>query len=183
MAEVLVVFDEAIPTASGPQEARVCGGIADDGLWEGWVEFRPAGKVGGEWTRSGRETEQPNLDDLRYWADGLSVAYLQGAFERAQKHTLPPVTHTDVLAATLEFTAQQRKSAPSAHGGPIPVLDPFSVYNQGENVLRRQLGALSDDQLHNIAKANGMDEAYHAAGDRPQRVEAIVSAVKARSSG
>ena len=107
MAEVLVIFNEPIPTNDGPLEARVCGGIADDGLWEGWVEFRPAG--GGEWIRSRRETEQSNIDALRYWADGLSVAYLQGALERARDNSLPPVTHTEILAATQEFTAQKRR--------------------------------------------------------------------------
>lgn len=107
MAEVLVVFNELIATESGRQEARVCGGIADDGLWEGWVEFRPAG--GGEWFRSGRETEQPNIDDLRYWAGGLSVAYLQGAYQRALDKSTPPVTHTEILAATQEFSAQKKR--------------------------------------------------------------------------
>ncbi|MBA3645492.1 MAG: hypothetical protein H0W63_04885 [Gemmatimonadaceae bacterium] len=182
MAEVLVVFDEAIPTGKGPQAARVCGGIADDGLWEGWIEFKPLGDAGGDWLRSGRETEQPNLDDLRYWASGLSVAYLEGAFDRALSNAMPPVTHTEILAATQEFSAQHRRSAPVTQGGPRPILEPFSVYAQGEEVLRQQLGALSDDQLHNIAKANGMDEIYHSAASRPGRIDAMVIAVKARTS-
>jgi len=120
MAEVLVIFDEPVPTERGPQQARVCGGIADDGLWEGWIEFRPVGDAGAEWMRSGRETEQPNLGDLRYWAGGLTVAYLQGAYNRAINHSLPPVTHTEILAATQEFSAQQRRSTPATPIIPRP---------------------------------------------------------------
>ena len=33
--------------------------------------------------RSGRETTQPNLTDLEYWAQGLTPVYLEGALRRA----------------------------------------------------------------------------------------------------
>lgn len=115
MAEVLVVFDEPVEIDAGAYDARVCGGIAEDGLWEGWLEFRPSGKPD-EWVRGGRETEQPNLDDLRYWAGGLTRAYLQGALTRALRNEGPPVTHTDVLAATREFeldSADRKASRPA----------------------------------------------------------------------
>ena len=36
----------------------------------------------GETLRSFRETTQPNLTDLRYWATGLTPVYLEGALER-----------------------------------------------------------------------------------------------------
>lgn len=111
MAEVLVVFDKPIDTDAGPHDARVCGGIADDGLWEGWVEFRTVGSTGStesDWFRSPRETEQPNVTALRYWAEGLSVTYLQGALERAIKKEGPAITHTDILAATQEYHAEER---------------------------------------------------------------------------
>jgi hypothetical protein len=90
MPEVLVAFNETIQTGDGLVEARVCGGIAGNGLWEGWLEFRPVGtstEAEAGWVRSSRETEQPNLDDLRYWAGGLTVAYLQGAYARAANKT------------------------------------------------------------------------------------------------
>lgn len=116
MAEVLVVFDEPIPTDAGLHYARVCGGIADDGLWEGWVEFLPGAEdpSSEKWIRSARETEQPNLDDLKYWASGLSVAYLQGAFTRASDPASPPITHTDILATTVEHHVVPR---PVPRGG------------------------------------------------------------------
>lgn len=111
MAEVLLVFSEPIKSDTGLYDARVCGGIADDGLWEGWVEFRPAGSTtdgDSGWTRSGRETEQPNIADLRYWAGGLSKAYLEGALSRALRNEGVPITHTDILAATQEYQANRK---------------------------------------------------------------------------
>lgn len=110
MAEVLVVFDEAIRADAGFFDARACGGIAEDDLWEGWVEFRRTGAGGegdAEWIRSGRETEQPNVADLRYWAAGLSVVYLEGALKRALSGDTIPITHTDTLAATREHLAEK----------------------------------------------------------------------------
>ncbi len=103
MAEVLVVFDEPVEIDAGIYDARVCGGVAEDDLWEGWLEFRPAGVESAIWMRSARETEQPNIDDLRYWAEGLSLAYLQGSLKRTLAKEGAPVTHTDVLAATREY--------------------------------------------------------------------------------
>ena len=109
-----MVFDEPIPTEDGVYEARVCGGIAEDALWEGWVEFRRAGSAEAKWMRSGRETEQPNIADLRYWAGGLSVTFLQGAFSRAKANKGPPITHTDILAPTQEFDAEGNPSPASS---------------------------------------------------------------------
>ncbi|HXG17057.1 MAG TPA: hypothetical protein VNK50_12475 [Calidithermus sp.] len=54
----------------------------DDGLWEGWIEFEPAGG-GLPVLRTPRETTQPKLSDLRYWASGLGAVYLEGALARA----------------------------------------------------------------------------------------------------
>ena len=64
---------------------QVAGRERKDGLWEGWIEF-----VAADGTRSidsGRETTQPNRTDLKYWAEGLTRAYLQGALGRAQSPT------------------------------------------------------------------------------------------------
>ncbi len=82
--DVLIRFDGPITGLDGKRyHAQVCGQLADDGLWEGWIEFEPA--EGGDWFRSPRETEQPNRGDLAYWATGLTHTYLQGALERARR--------------------------------------------------------------------------------------------------
>ena len=65
-------------------DARACGRLRDDGLWEGWIEFvREAD--GHTWTTD-TETTQPNRTDLVYWASGLTPVYLEGAFRRASEH-------------------------------------------------------------------------------------------------
>lgn len=82
MAEVLVQFTTPVRTADGVlYMSRACGGIADDGLWNGWIEF--TSERTGDVIRSGRETTQPNRTDLLYWAEGLTEVYLEGALERA----------------------------------------------------------------------------------------------------
>lgn len=84
MAELLVEFDTHIRGSDGCSwHPRVWGQIAEDSLWEGWIEFLPAGTNDREAIRTGRETEQPKRLDLRYWANGLTQVYLEGALERA----------------------------------------------------------------------------------------------------
>ena len=60
---------------------RACGRARDDQTWEGWLEFVP--DDGSAIVRSGRETTQPNLAALEYWATGLTHVYFEGALERA----------------------------------------------------------------------------------------------------
>ena len=64
--------------------ARARGRQREDKLWEGWIEFE--GRRG-DVLRSGRETTQPNLTDLEYWAQGLTPVYLEGALRRALEPT------------------------------------------------------------------------------------------------
>ena len=87
MAELLVEFDTTIRAEDGSNwHPRVWGGIAEDALWEGWLEFLPAGGEDHEPIRTGRETEQPKRSDLMYWAQGLTQVYLEGALQRARRH-------------------------------------------------------------------------------------------------
>ncbi len=148
MAEVLVEYPDLIQGEDGKTyTARACGAIASENSWHGWIEFEPV--EGGATIRSPRETTQPNLTDTHYWATGLTAVYLEGALRRA----LNPLV---------------RKPAPPprepAFDGPAPepglsppatdaVLNPFSVYQKGETLLRRQLAALSSWHLTNIVRA------------------------------
>lgn len=80
--EVLVHFTSPIKGVDGElYVAQACGGQKDDGLWEGWVQF--TSESTGKAYRSGRETTQPNRQDVLYWAEGLSEVYLEGALARA----------------------------------------------------------------------------------------------------
>ena len=63
--------------------ARVRGDVDASGLWHGWIEFLP--QDGGPALQTGRETTQSSVEHLRYWASGLSTAYLEGALHRAER--------------------------------------------------------------------------------------------------
>jgi len=54
-----------------------------DGIWEGWLEFKPS-DITQPILRTNRETTQPNKAALEYWASGLEPLYLEGAFVRAR---------------------------------------------------------------------------------------------------
>lgn len=60
-----------------------------DGTWIGWLEFVPTTGGGVVW-RTPRETTQPSLAALIYWALGLEGVYLEGALERAIAATTLP---------------------------------------------------------------------------------------------
>jgi len=86
MAEVLVRYVAEVVGENGERYTpQACGGIADDGLWEGWIEF--VAVQGDRRIESGRETTQPSRVTLDYWAQGLTRAYLQGALGRSQSPT------------------------------------------------------------------------------------------------
>jgi hypothetical protein len=151
MAEVLATFTHTLLDENRVRyRAQACGAPMPDGTWQGWIEFLPLG--GGAPVRSGRETTQPNRRDTEYWATGLTAVYLEGALRRARH----PIVIHDVAPAAPAFGAPE----PIAHV-PAPstvhdaVLTPFSVYETGEALLRRQLSALSAWHLVNII------EAYH----------------------
>lgn len=183
MAEVLVEFEDALVAPDGTiYHARACGAAANDGtdIWEGWIEFIPA--RGRKPLRTHRETTQPNRKDTAYWATGLSSVYLQGALDR----TLDP---GPAVAAPVEkdeaaFDGPAPSGAVSMEPTVPTVLNPFSVYRKGEELLRRQLGALSSWHLVNIIRgyelsdldATALERAAHA-----DLLELIVASVKLRA--
>jgi hypothetical protein len=150
MAEVLVRFVEPVVRADElAYTAQACGAAMPDGRWEGWVEFIPM--TGGTPVRTPRETTQPNRADAEYWASGLTPTYLEGALERALRRpvlTTPPPAEPIFDTPAPDFVTLE---APDVRGD--AVLDPFSVYEKGEELLRRQLGALSERHLVNIIVA------------------------------
>lgn len=85
MSEVLVKFDEPIMNQRGVMYFAEAVGRqrAEDGLWEGWLEFEGVDDSTPS-ISSGRETTQPNRREVEYWAQGLSLVYLQGALVRAE---------------------------------------------------------------------------------------------------
>lgn len=149
MAETLLQFPRPIAASDGSlYEARACGAPLSSNTWQGWIEFVPLD--GGDPVRSQRETTQPNRADTEYWATGLTDVYLEGSLRRALE---PPLTVPTLPAQPSVFS----RPAPStvigaADSAPASILDPFSVYEKGESLLRKQLGALSAWHLVNIAR-------------------------------
>jgi hypothetical protein len=84
----------------------VWGAIADDSLWEGWLEFLPAGTDQRDAIRTGRETEQPKRTDLMYWAQGLTQVYLEGALQRARRTAQSATAATHAIPTTQERPAE-----------------------------------------------------------------------------
>jgi hypothetical protein len=155
MAEVLVVFTTLVSAADGRRyEPRACGGLTADGLYEGWVEFVPAGVLG-ESVRTPRETLQPNRADLVYWATGLTQTYLDGALRRALAE--PRVVEQErAVPVVFDRPAPSRVSPPRGVRLPHAVLNPYEVYQQGESVLVAELGALDAGLLRDIVLDYGL---------------------------
>lgn len=138
MSHVILSYRARLATTDGRHyTAQACGRAREDGTWEGWLEFAP--DDGSATIVTSRETTQPKRSDLEYWSTGLTPVYLEGAMQRALAPSPVPAAE-----------------APAASGGRLlgnPVLDPFSVYAKGEDLLRRQLAALSSHHLRSIIVA------------------------------
>jgi hypothetical protein len=180
MAEVLVEFDAVFRGSDGARYApRACARPADNGNWEGWLEFSDLDT--GTVIRSARETTQPSRSDTMYWATGLTRVYLEGALARA----LAPARRTEPPRVDVEPAFDGPAPLPSTTGEmaipPRAVLDPFEVYAQGERVLRRELSALDLDHLRTIVQAYGLEGGAGAESRVPEVVvEYIVAEVRAR---
>lgn len=157
MAEVFRVFDEPVVDQSGSYHARVVGRHAEDGMWEGWLEFVPnAGTADGPFVSS-VESRQPEREHLAYWAGGLSAVYLEGALSRARK---PTRVRTQIVETPISDrpAPRVRTRVRTAAGVGQPILDPFEVGARSLDVLAQELGALGPARLLNIIAAYGLSE-------------------------
>jgi hypothetical protein len=177
MAEVMHSFDEPIRARGVEYRARVVGRHAEDGMWEGWFEFIPAG--GQSAVVSAVESRQPEREHLKYWASGLSLIYAEGALERA----LNPITvKTRVVETPVSSGPAPRVNSRPAVHGPEAVLDPFEVGARSLDILAQELHALHRPRLMNIIRAydlNPTDENLDRMTEA-QLVQFIVTAVETR---
>ena len=160
MAGILVRFDEPIAAPSGKTYfAQAVGKEVDGGLWDGWLEFQGA-EDGVDALASGRETTQPNRKNLEYWSQGLTKVYLEGALDRAISLAEPPRERPQMEVEPSRFAEPASGgSTPFSSRSPVTphaILDPFQVYSQGEEVLRRELHALTRHHVECIASANAI---------------------------
>ena len=183
MAEVLLEYESTIRDGNGREYVvRACGRECNDGHWEGWLEFVPLD--GGIVARTARETTQPNRTDTAYWATGLTMVYLQGALRRA-------LTPVQVVERSLDVRPVYDAPAPerplvSVSGARAfrahPVLNPFVVYEQGESVLRSELGALDAGRLRDIIRGYSLrgDTAELMGTSEAELADIIVASVRER---
>ena len=178
MAEVLLQFNDPLEGSDGRHYTpRICGRPAPDGGWEGWAEFVP--NDGSPVLCSRRETRQSDRDALLYWATGLTPIYLDGSLQR----TLEPPHRIE--SVVLPQPAYAGPAPDFLRPAPTPevraVLDPFSVYAKGEDLLRQELSALSAWHLRNIIRGHALLDIGDAELQRltqAELVEWIASAVR-----
>ena len=83
-AQLIRLHSERVQdTLGNVYEVLIYGEPRLDGTWEAWLEFIPL-NPGLASLRTERETTQPDLSALEYWATGLEPMYLAGAFQRAK---------------------------------------------------------------------------------------------------
>ena len=148
--DVVLHFESPIASEDGTlYRVTACGHDAD-GRWDGWLEFEPL--AGGPTLRTDRETTQPNRDAIAYWASGLSAVYLEGAMARATSSGR--VGGEGSIGRSRRTTRRTRRTVRA----PLPVLDPFAVYAEGEEVLRQALNQLGAQQLVQIIRRYALCE-------------------------
>jgi hypothetical protein len=151
MAEVLVAFDNGVRDADGEYRVRAVGRHAEDGMWEGWLEFEPADGTGEPLVGS-VESRQPEYEHLVYWATGLTTVFLEGALARAKRPVTVRVRAYELPASDAP-SARQVTVSRVVPPGPAPVLDPFEIGSRNLDQLRQELGALNRPRLMNIIAA------------------------------
>src|SRR5688572_32213513 len=132
MAEVLRTFDLPVRDASGEYAARAVGRHADDGMWEGWLEFVPIGKKA-DVAVGPVESRQPEREHLVYWASGLTPVFLEGALHRARTPLTVEVRTEDPPLS--EAPAARRRRVVTLSNQPEPVLDPFDIGARNLDIL------------------------------------------------
>ena len=81
MHELVREFEEPLTDASGAMYmAQVHGTQRRDGKWEGHLSFTPM--TTGDTLKTSRESLQSDMNDLQYWALGLTPQYVRAALER-----------------------------------------------------------------------------------------------------
>lgn len=150
-----MTYAEAVRDPAGTFVARAVGRQAADGMWEGWLEFIPARRSGGDDAPQPIvgpvESRQPEREHLAYWATGLSPVYLEGALHRARA---PVTVHVRAEEQPLsDAPAPRARRVVSGASTPDAVLDPFEAGGKSLDILRQELTALNRPRLLNIIRA------------------------------
>jgi hypothetical protein len=178
VAEVLVALPDVLAAENGQTyTAQAVGAETPLGQWQAWIEFIPLD--GGPSAASPRETTQPNRAAAVYWATGLTAIYLEGALARALGGN---GGRADAAARSRNAATRVPANRHAASTRRTAVLDPFSVYEKGESVLRAELSALASWHLVNIVTAYELSDQREAtlnALPPGALIDIIVSGVRA----
>jgi hypothetical protein len=156
MAELLVAYEAPVSDASGTYRARAVGRQGDDGMWEGWLEFEPAGATRKVIVTS-IESRQPEKVHLVYWATGLQPTYLEGALGRARNPTVVRVRVPEHAGS--DAPAPRIVKVPADPLAPTAVLDPIEIGRKNLGILDQELRALDRPRLLNIIAAYQLNPA------------------------
>jgi hypothetical protein len=179
MAVTLRSFDDPVTDQLGTYHARVVGRLAEDKMWEGWLEFEPL-KPKGNVIVGPVESRQPEREHLEYWAGGLTPVFVQGALHRAQH---PLVVRTRVIEDPVsDHPAPRMVTAPPREVKPDAILDPFEIGGRSLDILAQELRALNRPRLLNIIAAYDLNPSRQdiAWMTDAQLVRFIVVAVEAQ---
>jgi len=146
MSEILRSLDEPILDNSGEYRARVVGRLADDGMWEGWLEFVAHGGSRNVLI-SPIESRQPEREHLEYWASGLSVVYAEGALLRARRPRR--LRSPEVETPASEAPGPRIVPTSPRFAGTTSILDPFEIGSHSLDILAQELRALGRARLVN----------------------------------
>jgi len=166
-------YDELLTSTAGRYRARVYGQAMEDGMWGGWIVFFPVG--GGRVIATDRETTQSNLDQLAYWASGLTHTYLHGALDRAL--TLQP-------EATLSRELDRLERLESAAATRAVTLEGAAEVARAEAELAHEARELTEERfLNTVAEEAEADAVVHEqAADAARRTaQAADGALRARA--
>jgi hypothetical protein len=118
MIQFIHQYPTVLETSSGQRYvARVYADeIRGGAKWEAWFVFFPL--LGGDALPTDRETTQSKLEDVSYWASGITATYLEGALKRAldrrpevQLARRAALAEREELYARLEADTYQRAAS------------------------------------------------------------------------
>lgn len=170
MSEVIADLPYRLADAQGREFlVSVAGEQRLNGTWEGWLEFVPLDDT--EPLLTPTETTQSNRAALQHWAAALEETYVQGAFRRAVA-----ASGSRLVARELPFEAVPLND--------VDVPDPFRLFDNGPEVMRSRLNALSRPVLQNIIDTFGLNPAAKNLAwlSERQLVTFIVTAVEAQTA-
>jgi hypothetical protein len=138
VTEELLEFENTVEDKDGRSHvAVVLGEEREDGRWIGRIRFVPTAGEGV--LETDRETTQPDRDDLKYWASGLTYFYLEGALERARRRGEAGSPGGRSVATE---PAAAQPGALAAPGSPPPVYVPrLEVASMDPGIVEEVLGA------------------------------------------